>query len=76
MGKNSVIKAWEDERRRYQKRYYEFYRKYKKNTLDMTNRGHMEETSYVLINIFGLTSKQVVQIEKNGGYTNKDLDEI
>lgn len=32
------------------------------------------EMSYVLISVFGLTSKQVEEIEKNDGLTNKDLE--
>ena len=32
------------------------------------------EMSYVLIEVFGLTSKQVEEVEKNGGLTDADIE--
>lgn len=33
-----------------------------------------EKMSYVLIEVFGLTDKQVQEIERNDGLTNVDLE--
>lgn len=72
----SIIKeAWKSERIKYQQRYYNYYKKYLEDSKNRDTRGHMHECSYVLISIFGLTDKQVIQIEKNGGYTNEDLED-
>ena len=70
-----IVEAWNKQKILYQLRYSEFYRKYQ---LDPENRevvGHLHEASYVLINIFGLTGKQVEEIEKNKGLTNRDIEE-
>lgn len=37
-------------------------------------RGHANEASFTLISIFGLTDKEIREIEKNRGYTNADLE--
>lgn len=37
------------------------------------NHGALLEMSYVLIEVFGLTDKQVQEIERNDGLTNADL---
>ena len=47
--------------------------KYDENPNDETNRGAMLEASYILINIFGLTTEQVKEVERNQGFTNNDL---
>jgi hypothetical protein len=38
------------------------------------NHGALLEMSYVLIEVFGLTDKQVQEIERNDGLTNADLE--
>lgn len=50
----------------YQKRYFDMYRKVKKDERNTDNHGALIEMSYVLINVFGLTDKQVEEIEKMG----------
>ena len=34
----------------------------------------MHEQSWVLINVFGLSSKQVEEVEREGGFTYDDID--
>lgn len=79
--------AWEKTRIEYQKRYYAYYVHYKaleekenkgsnkasKASVEYS-RGHLLEASYALINIFGLTDKEILEIERNGGFTNADLE--
>lgn len=79
--------AWEKTRIEYQKRYYAYYVHYKaleekenkgsnkasKASVEYS-RGHLLEASYALINIFGLTDKEIRELEKNGGFTNDDID--
>lgn len=76
MSVSTIKDAWESERNKYQQRYYNYYKEYLANPENYDTRGHMLECSYVLISIFGLTDKQVVQVEKNGGFTNEDLDKM
>lgn len=76
MSKSVIKEAWDSERIKYQQRYYNYYKEYLENINNYDVRGHMLECSYVLISIFGLTDKQVIQVEKNGGFTNEDLDKM
>ena len=41
---------------------------------NLDNKGHMHEQSWVLINVFGLSSKQVEEVEREGGFTYDDID--
>lgn len=61
---------------RYQNRYYGACKKLKTGETNTDNHGAMLEMSYVLISIFGLSPKEVDEVEKNGGFTNKDLKKI
>lgn len=70
-----ITDAWEKSRIFYQFRYAKFCRQYKENPADKDVQGHMHEASYVLISVFGLTGKQVDEIEKNYGLTNRDIEE-
>lgn len=72
----TVQKAWEEMRMNYQKRYSDMYRKVKKDERNTDNHGALIEMCYVLISVFGLTVKQVEEIEKNGGFTNADFDKL
>lgn len=77
----SAIKdAWEKQRLDYQGRYVKACVKLKES-LD-NNRGiaiqeryggAMLEMSWVLCNIFGLSGKQVEEVERNAGFTNADV---
>ena len=69
---NEVFKAWNKMRLKYQ---YRYARQYKRAVqyLNSKNDYVLCEMSFVLINVFGLTSKQILEIEKNGGMTNDDL---
>lgn len=71
-----VKEAWNEERLSYQRRYYD---KCKKVT-EAENYGSMEhgamlEMSWVLHAIFGLTDKEVGEVERTG-FTNADLEEL
>lgn len=72
----SLMDAIKKSRLEYQKRYYNHYTRYIENKEDKENHGAMLEASYVLINFFGLTSKEVEEIEYNGGFTNDEVDEL
>ena len=74
MAGSIITDAWERSRILYQTRYAKFCRQYKKNPADREVQGHMLEASYVLISVFGLTGNQVVEIEKNNGLTNRDIE--
>ena len=73
---SNIAKAWEDARICYQQRYVSYARKCKENTNDKDAFGHLHECSYVLIEIFGLTPKQVEELEENDfmGLTHSDLE--
>lgn len=70
---NKVQEEWEKMRIAYQCRYAKMYKK-AKDEFNTDHHGMLIEMSYVLISVFGLTSKQVEEIEKNDGLTNKDLE--
>ena len=70
---NKVQEEWEKMRIAYQCRYAKMYKK-AKDEFNTDNHGMLIEMCYVLISVFGLTSKQVEEIEKNDGLTNKDLE--
>lgn len=76
-----ILGAWEKQRIEYQKRYFETYIKFKEcsdnhwsETSQMRYMGAIWEISWVLCNIFGLSSKQVEELERNKGFTNADID--
>ena len=48
-------------------------KKVKENEFNTDNHGALMEISYALIEVFGLTSKQVQEVEKNGGLTDIDI---
>lgn len=70
---NAVQEEWEKMRIAYQIRYARMYKKVKENEINTDNHGALLEMSYVLITVFGLTDKQVQEIEKDG-LTNADLE--
>ena len=70
---NQVQEEWKKMRLAYQDRYADMYMK-AKNEFNTDNHGALLKMSYVLINIFGLTSTQVMEIERNGGLTNADME--
>lgn len=71
---NAVQNEWEKMRIAYQIRYSRMCRKVKENEFNTDNHGSLLEMSYVLITVFGLTDKQVQEIERNGGLTDADLE--
>lgn len=71
---NTVQKEWEKMRIAYQIRYARMYKKVKENEINTDNHGALLEMSYVLIEVFGLTDKQVQEVERNDGLTNADLE--
>lgn len=70
---NSIQKEWEKMRIAYQIRYARMYKK-AKNEINTDNHGALLEMSYVLIEVFGLTDKQVQEVERNDGLTDADLE--
>lgn len=70
---NAVQEEWEKMRIAYQIRYARMSKKIKENEFNINNHGALLEMSYVLIEVFGLTDKQVHEIEKNDGLTNADI---
>lgn len=68
-----VQQEWENMRLNYQSRYSRMYKRCKVKP-DAEYHGAMLEMSYVLINVFGLTSKQVEEVEKNSGLTDADIE--
>lgn len=72
---NAVQEEWGKMRIAYQIRYAKMYKKVvTDNEFNTDNHGALLEMSYVLIEVFGLTDKQVQEIERNGGLTNADLE--
>ena len=71
---NAVQEEWEKMRIAYQIRYARMCKKVKDNEYNTDNHGALLEMSYVLINVFGLTDKQVQEIGRNDGLTNADLE--
>lgn len=69
-----VQKAWESMRIAYQSRYARMFKEVKDNEFNTDNHGAMLEMSYVLITVFGLTDEQVMEVEKNGGLTDEDIE--
>lgn len=70
---SNITEAWDKERLAYQQRYIMWLKKwYEFHNEDY--RGHANECSYVLINIFGLSGKQIRELEHNySGLTNDDI---
>lgn len=62
---NEIFRIWDKKSLEYQSRYA---RQYAAGNNDVLN-----EMSFVLINVFGLTFRQIIEIERNGGLTNDDL---
>lgn len=71
---NAVQEEWEKMRIAYQIRYAKMYKKVTDNEFNTDNHRALLEMSYVLIEVFGLTDKQVQEIERNDGLTNVDLE--
>ena len=69
-----VQNAWKNMRSAYQIRYARMCRKVKENEFNTDNHGALMEMSYVLIEVFGLTSKQVDEVERNNGFTDEDME--
>ena len=71
---NAIQEEWEKMKIAYQIRYARMYKKVRENEINTDNHGALLEMSYVLITVFGLTDKQVKEVEKNDGFTNVDID--
>lgn len=71
---NPIQNEWKKMRIKYQIRYAKMFKK-AKDEFNTDNHGALLEMSYVLITIFRLTPKQVEEVERNGGLTNKDMEE-
>ena len=69
-----VQNAWKNMRIDYQIRYARMCRKVKENEFNTDNHGALMKMSYVLIEVFGLTSKQVDEVERNNGFTDEDME--
>lgn len=71
---NAVQEELEKMRIAYQIRYARMCKKVKEDESNTDNHGALLEMSYVLIEVFGLTDKQVQEVERNDGLTNADLE--
>lgn len=71
---NAVQEEWEKMRIAYQIRYARMCKKVKEVESNTDNHGALLEMSYVLITVFGITQKQVQEIERNGGLTDADME--
>lgn len=71
---SNITEAWEKTCLDYQQRYIKWLNRwYEYHNEDC--RGHANECSYVLINVFGLSEKQIRELEHNySGFTNDDLN--
>ena len=74
MMNSNILDTWNQERIKYQIRYAKSCIKYHKDPKNLDNKGNMHEQSWVLINVFGLSSKQVEEVEREGGFTYDDID--
>lgn len=72
---NIAIEEWGKMRRAYQTRYAKMYKK-AKDECNTDRHGALLEMSHVLITVFGLTDKQVQEIERNEGLTDADIEEL
>ena len=71
---SNITEAWENTRLTYQQRYIMWLKRWHEYHNE-DDRGHANECSYVLINVFGLTDKQIKELEHNySGFTNDDLN--
>ncbi len=71
---SNITKAWENARLAYQQRYINWLKRWH-DYHNEDDRGHANECSYVLINVFGLISEQVIELEHDcSGFTNNDLN--
>lgn len=72
---SGITEAWQNARICYQLRYALYAKEYKKNEENKEVLGHLNECSYVLTEIFGLSAKQVDELELNDfcGLTNDDF---
>lgn len=72
---NKVQQEWENLRLAYQQRYVKYAKQVNENPDNKTVLGQMLESSYVLINVFGLSSEQVQELESYDycGLTNQDI---
>lgn len=72
---SNITEIWENARLAYQQRYIMWLKRWH-DYHNEDERGHANECSYVLTNIFGLTDKQVKELECDYcGLTNNDLNE-
>lgn len=70
---SSIKEEWENMRMLYQQRYVKYLKEYNETESEYA-RGHLHECSYALIGIFGLTNKQMRELEQNySGLTSEDL---
>ena len=73
---SNIVEAWENMRMVYQQRYVKYLKEYHTTESEYA-KGHLNECSHILINVFGLTDKQVHEIERDySGLTNADIEEI
>lgn len=70
---SNILKNWNEERIKYQIRYAKSCAEYHKYPENLDNKGHMHEQSWVLINVFGLSAKQVEEVEREDGFTTEDI---
>lgn len=71
---SKITEIWQNARFAYQQRYVMRIKRWH-DYHNEDDRDHLNECSYVLISIFGLTDKQVRELEHNNcGFTDDDLN--
>ena len=75
----NIVKTWQESKLKYQQRYASYCKQYQES--GKSNKevlGHLLECSYVLISVFGLTSKEVDELEQHNfcGLTSAELDTL
>lgn len=70
---SNILKTWNEERIKYQIRYAKSCAEYHKDPENLDKKGHIHEQSWVLINVFGLSAKQVEEVEREDGFTTEDI---
>lgn len=70
---SKIKEAWDNEKICYQSRYYRNWKKVTESqNYGGTDHGAMLEMSFVLHEVFGLTDKEIEQVERNRGLTDSD----
>lgn len=73
---NIIQREWNHMRVSYQFRYIQYLQDFEDKSYSekLESKGHMLECCWVLHEVFGLSDKEIEEIEYNKGLTNADID--